>query len=236
MTKAKVFDEMHGNLAEPFDYSKRAAEILRHRFVYETVKLLQPRPRRLLDIGCSRGQLTAKLTEIPDVLIAIDVSRIAVAGAREACHRRGRQSRAGLFVVGSATALPFRRDSFDCMVLSDGLHSWQLSEHERRAALREATDALMLGGHVVLTEYLRPEGFTGFVAQIQDGALAVLSIRYLHDRLWYQFESWFKAIKGRPWVRRLLRSLSLARSLQLIARLFGKYGSRHICVVARRAR
>jgi ubiquinone/menaquinone biosynthesis C-methylase UbiE len=151
--QAKVFDEMHRNLAEPFDYSKRAAEILRHRFVYETVELLQPRPRRLLDIGCSRGQLTAKLTEISDVLIAIDVSRIAVAGAREACHRRGRQSRAGLFVVGSATALPFRRDSFDCMVRSDGLHSWQLSEHERRAALREATDALMPGGHVVLARW-----------------------------------------------------------------------------------
>jgi len=60
-------------------------------------------------------------------------------------------------------------------------------------------------------------------------------VEYLHDRLWYRIESWFKAVRDWRWVGRLFGSVPVARLLGRVARLFGRRGSRHICVVARRA-
>jgi len=138
---------------EPFDYSRRAAEILRHRFVCLAVRRLDPNPARLLDIGCSMGQLTAQLARLPQALFAVDLSPTAIRGARQRLRALGRPAHC---VVASATALPFRAGTFDVVVLSDGLHSWQLPAEERRLALDQAHRVVRPGGHALLTEYLQP--------------------------------------------------------------------------------
>ncbi len=229
--QAGLFEEMHRRLGEPFDYGRRAAEILRHRFVYETARRLTPEPQRTLDVGCSTGRLTAQLVGLPGWLVAVDLSRTAIRKARQAAAP-GRSVR---FVVASATALPFTEGPFDLIVLSDGLHSWKLPFEERQAALAEAYRATHAGGYALLTEYLRPEHFDGFIGQVRASPFQVVSVQYLYDRLWYQIESWFKAVRGRPWVMRLFRSLPFALFLRSVARAFGRAGSRHICVTARKA-
>src|SRR2546427_12638770 len=83
----------------PFDYSRRAAEILRHRFVRETVHRLHASPARLLDVGCSMGQLTAQLAGLPRGLFAVDLSRTAIRVARD---RLRAAAAPGRFVGASA--------------------------------------------------------------------------------------------------------------------------------------
>ena len=226
-----MFEEMHRR-GEPFDYSRRAAEILRHRFVCLAVRRLDPNPARLLDIGCSMGQLTAQLARLPQALFAVDLSPTAIRGARQRLRALGRPAHC---VVASATALPFREGTFDVVVLSDGLHSWQLPAEERRLALDQAHRVVRPGGHALLTEYLQPRAFPEFVGQVRASPFELVSIDYLYDRLWYQFESWFKAVRDWGWVRRLFGSMALAVLLCALARPLGPRGSRHICVVARRS-
>jgi len=217
---------------EPFDYSRRAAEILRHRLVSDLVRALAPRPASLLDVGCSKGQLTLHLAAGPEIVVAVDLSRAAIRAARERLRTGGAGAR---FVVADATALPFGAGRFDVVVMSDGLHSWQLPAAERRAALAQAGYVVRAGGHAVLTEYLQPRAFAEFVSEVRAGPFEVVAVEYLHDRLWYRIESWFKAVRDWPWVERLFANVSVARLLGRVARLFGRRGSRHICVVARRA-
>jgi ubiquinone/menaquinone biosynthesis C-methylase UbiE len=139
------------------------------------------------------------------------------------------------FVLASVTALPFHDGSFDVVVLSDGLHSWQIPREERQLALAEAHQVLEPSGHALLTEYLQPRVFPEFVAQVRASPLEVVWIEYLYDRLWYQIESWFKAVRRWTWVERLFASVSFARFLCTVGRFFGGRGSRHIAVAARKA-
>jgi ubiquinone/menaquinone biosynthesis C-methylase UbiE len=229
--RAQLFEEMHRR-GEPFDYSRRAAELLRHRFVSAAVRRLQTHPARLLDVGCSMGQLTAQLAGVPRALFAVDLSPTAIRAARERLRAVGVPAR---FVVASATALPFREAAFDVAVLSDGLHSWQLGPEERQHALAQTHRVLRPGAWAVLSEYLQPRAFPAFVAQVRASPLDVVSIEYLHDRLWYQVESWFKAVRHWRWVQRLFGSIPLARLLRAVARPLGASGSRHILVIARRS-
>jgi SAM-dependent methyltransferase len=230
LNKSKLFEDLHRTRPEPFEYSRRAAEILRHRFIVDTVRRLCPQPTRLLDVGCTVGQLTRLLGALADDTTAVDLSRTAMARAQEACRTVPGRFR---FTGAGATALPFRGGAFDVVVLADGLNSWQLTPTERRLALAEAYRTLRPGGYVLLTEYLRPAQFAEFIQLVRESPLEVSAILYLHDRLWYQFESWFKAVRGRAWVERILRSLALAAVLRSVARVFGPRGSRHICIVAR---
>jgi len=225
--RLRLFEEMHKR-GEPFDYSRRAAEQLRHSFVREVAARLTPPPARLLDVGCSMGQLTAQLASVPRAVFAIDLSRVAISEARS-------RVRGARFVVAGVTALPFRAGAFDLVVLADGLHSWKLSPRERGAALGEAHRVVGAGGFALLTEYLQPQVFPAFVAQVRASAFEVVSVAYLYDRLWYRIESWLKAVRGWRGVQRLLASVPFALFLRSLSRRFGASGSRHVCVVARKA-
>ena len=88
------------------------------------------------------------------------------------------------------------------------------------------------GGHALLTEHTRPERFEEFIGGIAKSSLRIVDVRYLYDRPWYRFESWFAAIREWRPVKRLLRSVGLARALQAVGRLFGRRASRHVCVIA----
>src|SRR2546428_12881198 len=86
---------------------------------------------------------------MPEFGVAVDLSRAAVRAARERLRSGGAGAR---FVVADATALPFGAGRFDVVVMSDGLHSWQLPAAERRAAPAPAGHVARAGGHAARTE------------------------------------------------------------------------------------
>src|SRR5207245_6573385 len=167
--RTRVVEGMHRG-GGTVDCSRRGAEVLRHRFISDLVRARAPRPARLLDVGCSKGQLTLHLAAVPEFVVAVDLSRAAIRAARERLQSGGAGVR---FVVADATALPFGASRFDVVVMSDGLHSWQLPAAERRAALVEAGYVVRAGGHAVLTEYLQPRPCACFVSEVRAGAFQV---------------------------------------------------------------
>ena len=224
---AAFFDSMYKDEHEPWSFSGRAAEILRHEWIAETMAQLDPMPRRTLDVGCSLGQLTARLAyALPDVY-GVDVSATAVAHAS-----RRVPPRAASFVAGSATELPIASRTVDLAVASDGLYSWNLPPSDRCDALREMHRVLKPGGLVLLTEHTRAERFTELVNEVTASPLRVLSVTYLYDRPWYQFESWLRAVQSNPIARALRRNVSIARALRRVGRMIGPRASRHICILA----
>lgn len=226
--QSAFFEALHSSQNEPWSFSVRGAELLRHEWILATVKALAP--SRILDIGCSMGQLTARLATLPAELLAMDVSPTAVNVAR-------RRLRAGgaFFVAAGATDLPVARRSVDVVVASDGIYSWNLARERRQTVLAELRRVVRSGGHVLLTEHTRPNRFPEFVAEIEQSGLQVVRITYLYDRPWYQFESWFKAVQHWRVVGALRRDVTLARIFQRIGRLGGPRASRHICVLAKDA-
>jgi SAM-dependent methyltransferase len=228
----RFFEDMYRAGAEPWSYSERAVETLRHERVAALVGSLAP--RRVLDLGCSLGLMTERLAALPAELWATDLSPTAVARARERLAARAPRGDGARFVAGSALRLPVADASFDLILASDGLNGWELSRDDRAAALREIHRALEPGGHAVLTDHMRPNRFAGFVDEVRASPLRVVRVTYLYDRPCYQFEGWLKGVSGWRVARALRRSMPLARGLTAVGRLFGPAGSRHIVVVARR--
>src|SRR5262249_5243610 len=129
----------------------------------------------------------------------------------------------------SAVTLPFKPGTFDVVVASDGLVSWDFSISQRAASLCEFQAVLRAGGHLLLTEYLRPQRFAGFVDEIAASSFEIAAVGYLYDRPWYKLEPWLKRS------RLMRRSLLVAQALRAAGRVFGPSGSRHVVVLARKS-
>lgn len=227
------FESQHRDQPEPWKYSERAAEILKRRHVLEEVQHYSHHSTTLLDIGCSLGQLSHTLARTAKRYFAIDISPTAVAKAiAEWEHEHNIQR--PTFLVASATALPIQPESLDLVVCMDGLHGMDMTEELQRLVLTECYRSLRPGGIIIFTDYMRPERFHEMEERIRQSPFQVLRVHYLYDRLWYQIESWFRLLESQRWVRALLRSTSFAQLLRVPSRLFGKYGSRHICIVAKK--
>ena len=236
MIDPRDFEGRYRRSEEPWSFSERAAERLRHRWVVDTVRRFAP--RRALDVGCSLGQLTGALAALPMELHAVDVSPTAVTRARARIANgnggRNEDHHHPRFVAGSAVTLPLASTAYDFLTACDGLYSWELNDDERHRAVKELRRVLRVGGHALLTEHTRPARFEEFIGEITRGGLRVVSVEYLYDRPWYQFESWFRSVRGFGVVKRMLKSERLAQVLQRLGRLLGPNASRHICVIATR--
>lgn len=232
MSRTSQFEERYQTEHEPWSFTDRAAEIVRYEWIVAQVRAR--RPRRLLDVGCSLGQLTGRLSVLPAEIHAIDVSPTAVTRARDVPAIRPEGTRPASFIAGSATALPYGDCVFDVVVASDGLYSWEITPQDRQRALGEFYRLLRPGGAVLLTEHMRQRRFAEFVAEIRQSPLKIVEISYLYDRPWYQFESWFKAIQHWRLAKAVRRNVPLARFLLRLGRLVGTRAARHICVWAAR--
>jgi ubiquinone/menaquinone biosynthesis C-methylase UbiE len=222
------FEERYRAEHEPWSFSARAAELLRYEWIVNRVARLTP--RRVLDAGCSIGQLTTRLASLPAEIHALDVSPTAVSRARETVARHGMVR----FTTGSATELPYADGTFDLVIASDGLYSWDISADDRQASLRELHRVLRPDGVALLTEHMRKQRFEEFVSEVRASPLRVNEVAFLYDRPWYQFESWLRAIQHWRVAKALRRNLTLGRFLLRLGRLFGSGASRHICVIAKR--
>ena len=225
--QAAFFESLHRGNPEPFSYSVRGIERLRHAWVAREASKLAP--RRFVDVGCSRGQLTAQLAALGGELLAVDVSPTALMAARN--HLR--DSSVSL-LAGNAMSIPIADGRVDLVIASDGLYSWNLDAGERDQALGELRRIVVPGGHLLFTEHTRPRRFLDLVRQIEQNGLTIVWVRYFYDRPWYQVESWFKSVQGHRWVSAARRSLRIARLLQLVGTVIGRRASRHVCVLARR--
>jgi ubiquinone/menaquinone biosynthesis C-methylase UbiE len=237
----ELLEQRYADPDEPWDYKSRAAEILRHEWVSAAVGRLASEVAggraRVLDVGCSLGQISERLVAHPIQLSAIDVSVNAVrrAAGRLCSHAAEGHCGASAFVAGSAVEIPIRDRSFDIVVASDGVQSWDLPAADRADALVELRRVLDVGGRIIFTEHTRSHRFDAFVAEIRAADLEVDRVEYLYDRPWYQFESWTRAVQHLGAVKALRRNLTLARILRVVGRALGPSGSRHVCVLARRA-
>jgi len=82
-------------------------------------RLLPLAGKRLLEIGCGDGRLTASLAERARSVVALDPDRRAVGEARLTLPRRLRKR--VRFEVGRAESLPYADGAFDAV-----LFSWSL--------------------------------------------------------------------------------------------------------------
>jgi ubiquinone/menaquinone biosynthesis C-methylase UbiE len=226
--QAEFFEELHRGAEEPFSYSTRAVERLRHEWIVGQVARVASGV--VLDLGCSRGQLTAMLAELPIALVAVDVAPCALIAASERVPQHGAR-----FAAGNALALPVASGQVDVVVAADGIYSWNLEALDRDRCLSEIHRVLAPSGRVLFTEHTRPFRFSEFIQQIARNGFEIEWVEYLYDRPWYQVESWFKMLQGTGWVRAARDSGWLARRLRRIGRLLGPAASRHVCVLARKA-
>lgn len=102
---------------------------------------LQP-GSRVLDVACGTGivaRMAAPYTGATGVVVGLDLHGGMLAVART-------QASTGVWVQGSATALPFATSAFDVVVCQQGLQFFP----DRLAALREMHRVLRAGGRVAL--------------------------------------------------------------------------------------
>jgi hypothetical protein len=229
------YERIHAAQADPWNYRVRAAEILKRQCIVDQISASCASPSRVLDLGCSSGYMSMELGNICPSVFSVDIALSAVAQARATCTSAISNRHAGhSFYVSRADALPFRSEFFDVVVASDGLDEWNLPPDVERTVLHECHRVLVSGGIAIFTDYLRSERFDDWIAKVKQGPLKVIAVQYLHDRLWYQFESAFHMVSGWGLVKAILRNITLAQLLVRAGRLVGKKGSKHILIVAQK--
>ena len=98
---------------------------------------------RVLEAGAGRGQLTRALLRYHRNLVALDASPEELLKLKQRCSAKA--------VAGAFEALPFRSESFDCVV-SNFTAGW-LTEQGMRRALKEFRRVLVKGGAAVISDF-----------------------------------------------------------------------------------
>ena len=236
---SEYFEQLYSREEEPWEYSKKAVEVLRHEFVVKTACSLKPNFSRILDVGCGKGQLTFLFNGLAPKIFGIDVSKTAVQQAESYANKlsqHGNPTKADNsqfhFLKTSITNTAFPDNYFDLILLCDGLEGWHLSMNEKEKVLAETFRLLMPGGFVILTDYQKPERLSAFEALVSNSPLKIVRSVYLNDRFAYQFNSWFKMGEELKIVQRLYANKAIAKGLMKISSFFGKRGSKHFSVIA----
>ncbi len=235
----KYFEQLYSSEEEPWEFGKKAVEVLRHEFVVKTACSLKSNYSRILDVGCGNGRLTFLLNGLAPEILGIDVSKTAVQQAETYVNKlshhvnpaKADKSRFH-FSEMNITNTSFPANYFDLVLLCDGLEGWHLNRNEKEKSLAETFRLLTPGGFVILTDYLKPELFPALEAIISNSPLKIVRSVYLNDRLAYQFNSWFKMGEKLKVVQWLYANKTIAKGLMKISSLFGKRGSKHFCVIA----
>lgn len=127
-----------------------------HRYL---LGLLPPRCERVLEIGCGAGELTRRLAERAQSVVAVDLSPQMMRLAREQSVEHANIE----YVTGDVMQLPLAVGKFDCVISIATLHHLPLNQ-----AVLKMKDALKPGGVLVVHDLVRDEG----VADLVKSALA----------------------------------------------------------------
>jgi ubiquinone/menaquinone biosynthesis C-methylase UbiE len=238
-TQQNYYEEFYQSQTEPWAYSGRAAEVLRHEYVAEQVRnIYREKGRKLtiLDLGCSLGHITEKLHLYGETVVGLDISLTAVAKAKKRCEEvvKGKDN-PYQFIVASCLELPFQENTFDVVVASDGIWGWFVEDTEKsKKAVAEIYKVLKTNGVVIHTDYLHPRKFAKFVQLTMSAPFQLIKEEPMYDRLWYRLESWTKSLQSFTWVKKLLANVGFAKKLRTLARLLGRNYSKHISVIAKK--
>jgi len=230
--RTKICEDHYEEGAEPWNYSVRSMELLRHEWIAENLKKTGIQSdTRVLEMGCSLGLMTEKIAELGPKITAIDLSPKAIAQAKVRC----RQFNNVEFQVADVCKLPFPDSSFDRVTVCDGLFSWYLSEEAQAQVSMEVSRVLKPGGIALFSDYIHHKAFYKVRANAVVGGLTILEEHLLGDHPGYQFASAFKAIEDWKPVEKILANRRLGKMLLWLGKRFGESGSRHILVIAKKA-
>lgn len=227
--RVAIFEGDYTKQSEPWNYSHRAIEGLRHDWVIEELALMGPtNGLKVLELGCSLGLMTEKLKKTGIEIFAMDLSATAVAKAK------ARVGGGVHFLVADASVLPFEDASFERVLVCDGLFGWHLDEATQARVASEVLRVLKPGGYAFFTDYIHHHAFYKVRTLVGAAGFKIARESFLGDRLWYQFASAFKAIESWKAVQIILSNKVIARVLQKCARMIGEPGSRHIMVIGKK--
>jgi ubiquinone/menaquinone biosynthesis C-methylase UbiE len=112
----------------------------------------------ILDLGCGAGSLTNLLLGRFKLVVGVDISRVGVKIANARAEESLSEGKCN-FIVADALHLPFRRECFDAVVMSEVLEHL----YDQKQALMEANRLLKPHSHFILTT---PNRFYSDVAQL----------------------------------------------------------------------
>ena len=226
---AEYFDSKYAKDEDPWDYESSAAEKMKYDFVVNLVKELNPNANTVLDVACSFGYLSNKLSGVSKEVIGIDVSIHALMKANEKYKKDNIT-----FISAGAENIPFKDKLFDVVILCDGLNGMDLTGIHRVNAVKERLRGLNETGFTIFTDYLKPNQFESYIDYLKKSDYVIKNVYYLNDRLWYKLKYSLNALKDNSILKKFLSSIGVGKTLSKISSLFGKSGSNHICIVASR--
>ena len=145
--------ELAGWTARADSYDKLFTPISDQAIAPVVAKLGEVRGRRILDVCCGSGRLTAALASIGADVEGLDFAPTMVARASANCP--------GLkFRQGDAEKLPYEQNIFDDVVCCFGIMHLEMPEQ----AIAEAYRVLKRGGKYVFTQWAKDDDLLGIVA------------------------------------------------------------------------
>ncbi len=228
---------MYQNTEEPWDYSKRAAEILRHEYIVNCCKRISEhlnKKLRILDLSCSLGHITSKLYPYAEFIIANDISYTAVEKAKKLCESHSATKKnLYYFSVSDSMKLPFKENIFDVVLVSDGLRGWFADNFEfHKIVVGNVYQILKYGGYGIFTDYLSYKDYPKLCEAVCSSPFRQFEEIAMYDRLWYRMETWLRPLKGMKSIQRVLINKQLAISLSKISKFLGKRYSKHLGLIA----
>jgi predicted TPR repeat methyltransferase len=147
--RRQYFEDMYAKDPDPWNFRTSGYERRKYR---NTIRALGDRRfERGVEIGCSIGELTARLAPRCRSLLGVDISQQAVDAARQRNAEFPHVSIARMTLPGEAPA-----GMFDLIVLSEVLYYFGDADLERLAAW--VVQARPVGGMVLLVHWLGDTG------------------------------------------------------------------------------
>lgn len=233
------FENEYSTTAEPWAYSSRGAELNRHLYTLQQLKKYHPRPTNLLELGSSKGLMTVQLMQFCEEMTASDISVTAIKACKERCEAVRENTACSVnYFVTTTPGLPFAADSFDVVTIFDGMEGWWFPDDKKKEALEDIYRVLKKGGIAVLSDFFittsNIERFAHYKSIIGNSALSIISVSHLYDRPWYLLESIAKKTHLQKPLQKILSSVSVAKLLNSIGKVFGRKMSNHIIIIAKK--
>ena len=169
--RARRFDALYRASIDPWGF--RTSSYERRKYLATLDVLPRPRYRAALEVGCSIGELAARLRARADDVLGVDVSTVAVAEARRT-HARV----PGLRFDVREVPREWPRGTYDLVVLSEVLYF--LSREELDTLAARVAASLAPGGHCVAVCWL---GTTDAALDLRGDEAAERFARALPERV-----------------------------------------------------